>query len=130
MEEKVFTKQDEIKALRALVKMGGYFADAFGDDIELIVDNINKDFAFEASTRLDVTISELRERERELQFEHANEISDICGDLLCIYAKTGANRLYDIAVDKLGQRGVILKKRAMGIALSEKEIEWMILQIK
>jgi hypothetical protein len=127
--EKVFSKQDEIKALRALVEMDGYFAEAFGKDIETIIDNINKDYAFEASTRLDVTIAELKKREKEITTKYSNEIRNICDDVLYIHSKTGDDRLYDIVRDRLGQKGVILRKRAMGIALSENEIDYLILNI-
>jgi hypothetical protein len=130
MKEKVFSKQDEIKAIKALVEMDGYFADAFGEDLETIIDNINKDYAFEASTKLDCTITKLKENERELKQIHANEIAGICDDLLYIYTKTGDEQLYDIVLDRLGQKGMILRKRAMGIALSEKEIDYMISNIK
>jgi hypothetical protein len=130
MKEKVFSKQVEIKDIKALVEMDGYFADAFGEDLEKMIENINNDYALEAGTKLDRTITKLKENERELKQIHANEISGICGDLLYIYAKTGDEQLYDIVLDKLGQKGVILKKRTMGIALNEKEIDYLISNIK
>jgi uncharacterized small protein (DUF1192 family) len=130
MEKKVFTKQDEIKALRALVEMDGYFADAFGEDIETIVSNIKNDFAFEASTKLDTRIGSLTDEIRELKAGHAKKISDICEDLLYVYAQTDDDRLYDIVLRQLGRKGLIMKKRTMGIALNEKEIDYLISNIK
>ncbi|MDR1155835.1 MAG: hypothetical protein LBL04_14105 [Bacteroidales bacterium] len=48
-----YTKEKEIAAIKALIDMGGYFAECFESDFEKMAENILNDYAIEMGTRLD-----------------------------------------------------------------------------
>lgn len=119
-------KEQEIKALTKLVEMNGYFADYFKKDLDVMVDNIKKDFPIELGANFNLTREQQEQRERELKKDFYKEIIDLCDTLLCVNAETGNERAYERAVQKLGRRSVISRKRQLGLDITGEEIDYLI----
>ena len=109
MNEDSITKEQEISALKALVKMDGYFAEYFGSDLDQMVQNIRNDHPIELNTQFNAKAENLQELHNEATAKHKEEIIDLCDTLLCVHAETGNARLYERAVEKLGQKNVIAR---------------------
>ncbi len=119
-------KEQEIKALTKLVEMNGYFAEYFKKDLDVMVDNIKKDFPIELGANFNLTREQQEQRERELKKDFHKEIIDLCDTLLCVNAETGNERAYERAVQKLGRRSVISRKRQLGLDITGEEIDYLI----
>lgn len=119
-------KEQEIKALTKLVEMNGYFAEYFKKDLDVMVDNIKKDFPIELGANFNLTREQQEQRERELKKDFYKEIIDLCDTLLCVNAETGNERAYERAVQKLGRRSVISRKRQLGLDITGEEIDYLI----
>lgn len=55
-------KEQEIKALTKLVEMNGYFAEYFKKDLDVMVDNIKKDFPIELGANFNLTREQQEQR--------------------------------------------------------------------
>ncbi|MDR1881775.1 MAG: hypothetical protein LBR26_03215 [Prevotella sp.] len=120
------TKEKEINALKALVKMDGYFAEYFKGDLETMINNINNDFPIEMGIKCTNTIEYFQKRGDDLAVKHANEIIDLVDTLLCVHEETGDERLYERAVEKLGMKNVIARKRIFGLTITNAEIDFLL----
>jgi|GEM_PF-631015 len=120
------TKEKEINALKALVKMDGYFAEYFKGDLEVMIKNINNDFPIEMGIKSTNTIEYFQKRNDEMVEKHVLEILDLCDTLLCIHEETGNERLYERAIEKLGRKNVIARKRILGLAVTSDEIDFLL----
>jgi hypothetical protein len=120
------TKAKEIEVIKSLVAMDGYFAEYFKGDLEVMIDNIHNDFPIEMGIKSTNTIEYFQKRNDETVEKHALEILDLCDTLLCVYEETGNQRLYERAVEKLGQRNVIARKRILGLKITGNEIDFLI----
>jgi len=123
------TKEKEIAAIKSLVEMDGYFAEYFKRDLDKMVENIRNDHPIELCTQFNAMYEDLQMRHNETIVKHKDEIIDLCDTLLCIHDETGNVRLYERAVEKLGQNFVIVRKRVLGLNLSNKEIDYLIVQL-
>lgn len=120
------TKEKEIGALKALVEMDGYFAEYFKGDLEKMCENIKNDFPIELGTKISNTAEYLQQRNDEATKRHALEILDLCDTLLCAHAETGYGRLYDRAVEKIGLKSVIARKRTIGLDVTGEEVDYLL----
>jgi hypothetical protein len=121
------TKEKEINALKALVEMDGYFAEYFKGDIEKMCENIKSDFPIEMGTKINNTVEYMQQRNDETVKKHALEILDLCDTLLCVHSgKSDNERLYERAVEKLGQKNVIARKRIIGLDVTCQEIDFLL----
>lgn len=120
------TKEKEIKALKALIEMDGYFAEYFKGDLEKMCENIKNDFPIEMGTRINNTVEYMQQRNDETVKKHTLEILDLCDTLLVVHAETGNERLYERAVEKLGQKNVIARKRIIGLDVTGQEIDFLL----
>ncbi len=111
-------KEQEIKALTKLVEMNGCFAEYFKKDLDVMVDNIKKDFPIELGANFNLTRKQQEQRERKLKKDFYKEIIDLFDTLFCVNAETGNERAYERAVQKLGRRSVISRKRQLGLDIT------------
>ena len=111
-------KEQEIKALTKLVEMNGCFAEYFKKDLDVMVDNIKKDFPIELGANFNLTRKQQEQRERKLKKDFYKEIIDLFDTLLCVNAETGNERAYERAVQKLGRKSVISRKRQLGLDIT------------
>ena len=50
----------------------------------------------------------------------------MCDTMLCVHEQTGNERLYERAVEKLGQKNVIARKHTMGLRITCNEIDFLL----
>jgi hypothetical protein len=136
MNTKVYSKEAEIKTIEKLIEMGGYFAEFFGRDLEKMCENIKNDYPIEMCTKFSEksakfsdTVEYLQCRNDETVKKHALEILDLCDTLLCVHEETGNARLYEHAVEKIGQKNVIARKRILGLKITDDEIDYILSQL-
>jgi hypothetical protein len=120
------TKEKEIRAIRDLIEMDGYFAERFKGDQEKMIENIQKDFPIELGTNFNASAECQQAINDKLMEEHANEIADLVDTLLCVHEKTGNERLYEHAIEKLGMRNVIARKHILGLKITSVEIGFLL----
>ena len=99
-------------------------------DLEKMCENIRNDFPIELGTKLNETVEYMQQRNDETEKMHAAEILEMCDTMLYVHEETGHNRLYELAVEKLGQNNVIARKRVLVLKISTKEIDYLIKQIQ
>ena len=122
----MITKEKEINALKALVEMDGYFAEYFKGDIDTMIMNIKNDHPIDLGMKFNDTIEYFQKRNDETVEKHALEILDLCDTLLCVCEETGNERLYERAVEKLGRKNVIARKRIIGLNITNSEIDFLL----
>jgi hypothetical protein len=119
MKTSVYSKEAEIKALRELIKMGGYFAECFGDDIEQIVANIGNDHPFVFNTAME-----------NMFYESQKHLRDLCDRMLTIYESTGDSALRAAVGEEMGEKRLIMRKHALGFVLTKEEIDFLIFHLE
>ena len=119
-------KADEIKALKALVEMDGYFAEYFKKDLDKMIENIKNDHPIEMGTQFNASAEYFQSRCDELVKKHALEILELCDTLLFVHKDIGDTRLYEHAEAKIGKRNVITRKRFLGINVTNEEVDYLI----
>jgi hypothetical protein len=129
----LFSKQNEIELLQALLEGNGYFADKFRNDIPVMIENIKKDFPIETGTSIEKAETEhVREKEQLLQnYENETRLlkKDHEASLQDMYAyllKTEDETLYNKVVADLGIEKTIKLKRKVQLSLSENEIDYLV----
>lgn len=123
------SKEDEINALITLVEMGGYFADFFKCDLDMMIRNIQKDFPIEFETKFHFTEEQWQQSKRELMNAQRLKIIDLCDTMLRVHAETGNEKLYERAVKEMSLNFVIARKRQIGLELDNKDIDYLISQL-
>jgi hypothetical protein len=129
MNTKVYSKEAEIKAIEKLIEMGGYFAECFGCDLEKMSENIKNDFPIELDTQIMTQIEHRKQLYNNKVNEYTHRIADICDTMLCAYEETGNRQLYDRAVQELGRKNVITRKRILGLKITDDEIDYILSQL-
>jgi hypothetical protein len=120
------TKAEEIKALRALVKMDGYFAEYFKPSLEKMCENIKKDYPIELDTEFNRKAEDLQVEIEKLKGEQENDTIEVCCVLLRAHQLGGNEELYNYAVGKMGRKRVISYRHNLGLYLSKEEIDFLI----
>jgi hypothetical protein len=126
---KTATREQEIKALKALVELNGYLADHFGKDLEKMIGNIRNDFPIETGTKFNDRAEALEERIRDDAQSCREIIAEMCGTMLVSHEKTGDALLYDQACEKLGMKELIALKRSLGLHVTESEIDYLLKKV-
>lgn len=116
-------KQTEIKTLKSL-KCDTYFAAFFGEDIDQMCQNISNDFPLELGCTFSKKAEVLEKKLHEEQKAHDQDMLDFVEELLVTEAQ-GGNSL-NVAMKKIGMDNTIKIKRKNKIALSEKEIDYLV----
>ena len=129
MDTKVYSKEAEIKAIEKLIGMDGYFAECFGGDLKKMSENIKNDFPIELDTRIINQIEHRKQLCDNKVAEYTHRIEDICDTMLCAYEETGNRKLYDRAVQELGRKNVIVRKRILGLKITDDEIDYILSQL-
>ena len=112
-------KENEIKAIRNLIEMDGYFADCFRNDFETMANNIRNDFPIELGTSIQSKIDELKAKNLEL-----------CKMMIKEADYYNSNAMHNMVYNELGQNQLIRIKREMSIPLSDAEIDYLIDNLK
>jgi hypothetical protein len=110
--------------------MDGYFAECFGGDLEKMSENIHNDFPIELDTRIMNHFEHRKQLCENKVTEYKHRIAEICDTMLCVYGETGNRQLYERAIQELGRKNVITKKRILGIKITDEEIDYMLSQLK
>ena len=124
-----YTKEKEIAALKALVEMGGYFADALSEDFEKMKENILNDYPIFCGTNVDKS-TETNDAIRGLKVKHSNETQEIVDGLIRLSESISDYRIPELACNIRGRVFVIERKQAMGIAASKGDVSFLIEQAK
>lgn len=120
------TKAQEIEAIKALIGMDGYFADFFKRDLGQMIENIKNDFPIEFDTCFNNAAAAEVQKSKELKKQHKEKVNDLCSTLLCVYAETGSEQLYERALQELGINNLIKLKKTLGLSLNNKETDYLI----
>lgn len=120
------TKEQEIKLLRQL-KGDTYFNDCIGDaDIEQMIINIKNDFPINHGCRFAMK-EQLLEKELSAERQaHKKEILDLAEKM--IKEEAGGGNALRFIEDKIGVLSTIKIKRKNKIALTETEIDYLVLE--
>lgn len=133
----LMTKKEEIELLTALLDGNGYFAEKFGKDIPVMIENINRDFPIETGTSIIADeVNHIMEKNqliqkheneiRQLQKEHEAKLQDLYLSLLI----ANDEALYNKVVADLGIEKTIKLKHQNQLPLSESEISYMVNKLK
>jgi organic radical activating enzyme len=133
----LIAKNKEIELLLNLLEGNGYFADKFGKDIPVMIENIKKDFPIEGGTSIEnAEFDHVREKEQmEANFQKElnqciQEFQSKLHDLYCFMLQNGDESFYDKTVKDLGIKQTIRLKRQLKLQLSESEIDYLIIALK
>lgn len=119
-------KQTEIKTLKSL-KCDTYFAMFFGEDIDLMCQNIRNDYPLELGCTFSKKAEVLEKKLHEEQKARDQDMLDFVEELLVTEAQ-GGNSL-NVAMKKIGMDNTIKIKRKNKITLSEEEIDYLVSKI-
>ena len=133
----LITKNKEIELLLNLLEGNGYFADKFGKDIPVMIENIKKDFPIENGTSIIADeINHIREKEQLLQ-NYENEIRQLkkeheakLQELYISFLKSDDEKMYNKVVADLGIEKTIKLKHQHQLPFTESEINYMVNKLK
>ena len=133
----LITKNKEIELLLNLLEGNGYFADKFGKDIPVMIENIKKDFPIENGTSIIADeINHIREKEQLLQ-NYENEIRQLkkeheakLQELYIFFLKSDDEKMYSKVVADLGIEKTIKLKHQHQLPFTESEINYMVNKLK
>lgn len=133
----LMTKKEEIELLTALLDGNGYFAEKFGKDIPVMIENINRDFPIETGTSIIADeVNHIMEKNQLIQ-KHENEIRQLqkeqeakLQDLYLSLLSANNEALYNKVVADLGIEKTIKLKHQNQLPLSESEINYMVNKLK
>lgn len=133
----LMTKNEEIELLLNLLEGNGYFADKFGKDIPVIIENIKKDFPIETGTSIIADeVKHIREKEqllqnyeteiRQLKKEHEAKLQEL---YIC-FLKSDDEKMHSKVVADLGIEKTIKLKHQHQLPFTESEINYMVNKLK
>lgn len=133
----LITKNKEIELLLNLLEGNGYFADKFGKDIPVMIENIKKDFPIENGTSIIADeVKHIREKEQLLQ-NYENEIRQLkkeheakLQELYIFFLKSDDEKMYSKVVADLGIEKTIKLKHHHQLPFTESEINYMVNKLK
>ena len=133
----LITKNKEIELLLNLLEGNGYFADKFGKDSPVMIQNIKKDFPIENGTSIIADeINHIREKEQLLQ-NYENEIRQLkkeheakLQELYIFFLKSDDEKMYSKVVADLGIEKTIKLKHQHQLPFTESEINYMVNKLK
>ena len=133
----LITKNKEIELLLNLLEGNGYFADKFGKDIPVMIENIKKDFPIENGTSIIADeVKQIREKEQLLQ-NYENEIRQLkkeheakLQELYIFFLKSDDEKMYSKVVADLGIEKTIKLKHQHQLPFTESEINYMVNKLK
>lgn len=133
----LMTKKEEIELLTALLDGNGYFAEKFGKDIPVMIENINRDFPIETGTSIIADeVNHIMEKNQLIQM-HENEIRQLqkeqeakLQDLYLSLLIANDEALYNKVVADLGIEKTIKLKHQNQLPLIESEINYMVNKLK
>ena len=120
------TKQDEIKAIRALIDMDGYFADAFKGDTEKMESNILNDFPLLYNTKVNEKPEKLEENIRQCN----TKIRFLCEHLLRLKNGVDGSVIEDAVLDALGHETTIRLKLKLDIPVSPVDVFYLLQKLE
>jgi hypothetical protein len=133
----LITKNKEIELLLNLLEGNGYFADKFGKDIPVMIENIKKDYPIENGTSIIADeVKHIREKEqllqnyenenRQLKKEHETKLQE----LYIFFLKCDDEKMYNKVVADLGIEKTIKLKHQHQLPFTESEINYMVNNLK
>lgn len=133
----LITKNKEIELLLNLLEGNGYFADKFGKDIPVMIENIKKDYPIENGTSIIADeVKHIREKEQLLQ-NYENEIRQLKNEhetklqeLYIFFLKCDDEKMYNKVVADLGIEKTIKLKHQHQLPFTESEINYMVNNLK
>lgn len=121
------TKEKEIQILQSL-KGDTYFAQMFGDDIDMMCENISVDFPIESgckfNTKAEILQKELKEQKQQAKQEALDFAYDI---ILAFHEGDGVrDKVYQTIESRIGIDEMIKFKHSQKIELSDTEINYLV----
>lgn len=133
----LITKNKEIELLLNLLEGNGYFAEKFGKDIPVMIENIKKDYPIENGTSIIADeVKHIWEKEQLLQ-NYENEIRQLkkehetkLHELYIFFLKCDDEKMYNKVVADLGIEKTIKLKHQHQLPFTESEINYMVNNLK
>jgi S-adenosylmethionine synthetase len=133
----LITKNKEVELLLNLLEGNGSFAEKFGKDIPVMIENIKKDFPIENGTSIIADeVKHIREKEQLLQ-KYENEIRQLkkeheakLQELYLFFLKSDDEKMYNKVVADLGIEKTIKLKHQHQLPFTESEINYMVNKLK
>ncbi|MCE1169476.1 MAG: hypothetical protein LWX70_15425 [Sphingobacteriia bacterium] len=133
----LITINKEVELLLNLLEGNGSFAEKFGKDIPVMIENIKKDFPIENGTSIIADeFKHIREKEQLLQ-NYENEIGQLnkeheaqLQELYIFFLKCDNEKMYNKVVADLGVEKTIKLKHQQQLPFTESEINYMVNKLK
>lgn len=133
----LITINKEVELLLNLLEGNGSFAEKFGKDIPVMIENIKKDFPIENGTSIIADeVKHIREKEQLLQ-NYENEIGQLkkeheaqLQELYIFFLKCDNEKMYNKVVADLGVEKTIKLKHQQQLPFTESEINYMVNKLK
>lgn len=113
------TKKEEIKVLRDLCSKDTYFRQFFANDLDQMVDNIEKDFAIENGCTFHIAAASIEEKRKKLQAAARAKVLTIAERLLLVARDNKA--AMDILREEIGVLELARLKAKHSIPLTNEE---------
>jgi hypothetical protein len=81
---------------------------------------------FRAVCTLEDRCDGLQKRVEIVSEAREKEMVEICDTLLYVHQAIVSDTLYDLAVEKVGRRSVIARKRILGLTVTDDEIDFLL----
>ena len=125
----IYNKEKEIKIIKDLCEMDGYFAEHFKEDLNKMIENIKNDHPIDLGTKATCIMWDLEKKLEKTIKDHTCEILALCTTMLLAHIESGNERLYVTVVEKIGLKETIALKRALGLNVTNDEIDYLLKQI-
>ena len=123
------TRQEEIQALQSL-KGDTYFAQKFGQDIDVMCENIKCDHPIELNCSFMAKEDALRKAMKEQQEKSKDKFMAFAQDVILSASMSTATDITKVVEGYIGKDAVIKFKHANDIQLTDEEIDYLISNLK
>lgn len=119
------TKEKEIALLQEL-KGDTYFSQFFGNDIDTMCENIRRDYPIEFGTTVLARIGAAEEEANKWKLEVCHKQEAMVNNFFRLNMGMITDEFYEYLVRQVGKLFIIKAKRAAGIGLTDKELDYLI----
>lgn len=126
---KTMTKQEEIQTLQSL-KGDTYFAQKFGQDIDVMCENIARDFPIELNCSFMTKEDALQKALKEQQKKSKDKFMTFAENVILSASMSTAADINKVVEGYIGKDAVIKFKHANNIQLTDEEIDYLVNNLK
>ena len=122
------TRQEEIKTIQSL-KGDTYFAQKFGQDIDVMCQNISNDFPIELNCQFMEKENALQKQLKAQQAASKDRLLSFAHDI--ILAMSGCDdEIYQTVEGYIGKDEIIKFKHSQGVDLNDEEVDYLVKKLK